>query len=79
MVGVTKPRQCDEHCQGCRYFYNLGVCTYYEYHGIRPCPPGKACTVKVEGKMAMQAPTVSGRTTWERLLPVMEDDDGFEY
>lgn len=45
----------DMHCLGCKYYCNIYENVYYCSYMFRedkrrPCPPGKDCTVKVNGK-----------------------------
>lgn len=45
----------DKHCVGCIYYWRSSadwcMCDYFEQAGkLRPCKPGKDCTVKVVGK-----------------------------
>lgn len=46
---------CDSYCKGCIYVGKVNhftLCCRYVFveDKLRPCPPGKGCTVKVDGK-----------------------------
>lgn len=48
-----KQRLFDKHCKGCKYYVGITsliyCCQYYEMEDkLRPCPPGKDCTVRKE-------------------------------
>ena len=50
-----KQRLFDKHCKGCKYYVGITsliyCCQYYEMEDkLRPCPPGKECTVRKEKK-----------------------------
>lgn len=53
--GLIVASVCDSFCDGCVYKCLVSIhqrcCNYLDLTGKRrPCPPGKGCTVKIEGK-----------------------------
>ena len=52
---MTGETTMDKHCLGCKYYAkiyeNVFYCSYiFMEDKVRPCKPGKDCTVKVKGK-----------------------------